>query len=281
MSGELVSVHGGHSGQFCLHAKDSLEEIIRTYIKQGFSWMGITEHAPPESDALMYDDQKAAGNSAEGLHQLFADYMQECRRLKEKYAREITIFAAMESETCGNYQRHISQLIQEFQPEYIVGSVHHVGDINFDYSPALYQQAVEKAGGLTRLYASYFDLQYAMIESLQPAVVGHFDLIRIFDGNYLQQWRKPEIWRRIVRNLELTKKLGLILDYNQRALFKGAKEAYVSRPILLLAQEMGVAVVPGDDSHGVASVGCHIAEAAAELARAGFCCNWQRPVQQG
>ena len=31
-----------------------------------------------------------------------------------------------------------------------------------------------------------FDDQFAMLEALQPAVVGHFDLIRIFDTDYLE-----------------------------------------------------------------------------------------------
>ncbi len=275
---ELVSIHGGHSGQFCLHAQDRLEEIILAYIDRGFSWVGITEHAPPEREELMYDDQRQAGSTVEQLYVDFAAYMQECRRLKEKYSDRITIFAAMESESCGNYQQYIPRLVTSFQPEYIVGSVHHVLEVNFDYSPAHYLQAVEKARGLTRLYARYFDLQYEMIAAIKPSVIGHFDLIRIFDRNYRQQWRQPEVWRRIVRNLELIEKLGLILDYNQRAVVKGASEPYISRPILALAREMNIAVVPGDDSHSVATVGCFIREAAATLGEMGFTGVWKKPV---
>ena len=49
-----VSVHGGHSGQFCGHAKDTLEEIVLAYIDQRYPWVGITEHMPPVSDAFVY-----------------------------------------------------------------------------------------------------------------------------------------------------------------------------------------------------------------------------------
>ncbi len=275
---ELVSIHGGHSGQFCLHAQDRLEEIILAYIARGFSWVGITEHAPPEKEELMYDDQRQAGCTVEQLYAGFAAYMQECLRLKEKYSDRITIFAAMESESCGNYQQYIPWLVTSFHPEYIVGSVHHVLGVNFDYSPAHYQRAVQKAGGITRLYAHYFDLQYEMIAAIKPSVIGHFDLIRIFDKNYRQQWQQPEVWRRIIRNLELIEKLGLILDYNQRAVVKGASEPYISEPILALAKEMDIAIVPGDDSHSVATVGCFIREAAATLEDMGFTTVWKKPV---
>lgn len=275
---ELVSVHGGHSGQFCLHAQNSLEEIIQTYISRGFSWVGITEHAPPETLELMYKDQCRAEKTIEELQKEYATYMKECLRLKKKYHKEITIYAAMEIETCGHYQHYVPELIKRFQPEYIVGSVHHVLDMNFDGSPALYQKAMETVGGLTKMYAQYFDTQYEMIETLQPSVVGHFDLIRIYDANYAAQLKKPEIWKRIVRNLELVEKLDLILDYNQRALVRGAQEPYISQPILLMAQEMGIAVVPGDDSHSVESVGNFVKEAAQNLKNMGFSTNWKSPV---
>ena len=58
---EKVSVHGGHSGQFCNHATDSLEEIVRAYIDQGFSWVGITEHTPAPTEDLLDQDQREAG----------------------------------------------------------------------------------------------------------------------------------------------------------------------------------------------------------------------------
>lgn len=275
---EYVSIHGGHSGQFCLHAQNSLEEIVQNYIAKGFSWVGITEHAPPETAELMYTDQRQAGNTVEGLQRLFADYMKECLRLKEKYRKEITLFAAIEIETCGHYQQYVPELIEQFRPEYIVGSVHHVLEINFDYSPAFYQRAVEKAGGLTRLYACYFDAQYEMLETLRPPVVGHFDLIRLFDANYMARLQQPEIWQRILRNLELIQRFDLILDYNQRALLKGAQEPYIARPILEIAKEMALKVVPGDDSHSAASAGNFIAEAAASLKDMGFSTNWKKPV---
>ncbi len=62
---EKVSVHGGHSGQFCNHATDSLEEIVSAYIDQGFSWIGVTEHAPGLSRELLYTDQREAGLTPE------------------------------------------------------------------------------------------------------------------------------------------------------------------------------------------------------------------------
>lgn len=273
----FVSVHGGHSGQFCHHATDSLEEIIQLYIKKQFPWVGITEHSPAISEALLYPDQRAAGLTPDFLYDRFAAYMRECRRLQKKYRSEIRIFAAMEIETYSGYETFIPSLINRFQPDYIVGSVHFVNDMGFDYSQEQYDKTVAAAGGIDQLYCSYFDAQYEMIKVLQPAVVGHFDLIRIFDPGYKQRLLQPEIMARIKRNLQLIRRLDLIMDFNLRSLLKGADEPYISRVILEMALAMGIAVVPGDDSHGLTSIGANMEKAIAILHGLGCDTAWREP----
>ena len=274
---EYVSVHGGHSGQFCNHATDSLEDIIQAYIEKKFRWVGITEHAPAPTRDLMYLDEQAAGLTPDFLFSRFGAYMKECRRLQEKYSNEITIFPALEIETYSGYETFVPHLIKSFEPDYIVGSVHYVNDINFDYSSELYVRAAESVGGIDHLYEHYFDSQYEMISLLRPAVVGHFDLIRIFDPNYQQRLNKPSIKAKIIRNLELIRSFDLILDFNLRALAKGADEPYISRPILSIAREFGITIVPGDDSHGVASVGNFIDEGIKLLEEEGVNLTWSKP----
>ncbi len=273
----LVSIHGGHSGQFCSHATDSLEEIIQLYIEKQFTWVGITEHTPAISDSILYPDEIAAGLTPETLLNRFADYMQECRRLQKKYHQKIQIFAAMEIETYGGYEQFVSYLIARFKPDYIVGSVHFVNEMGFDYSRKMYKKTVETVGGKDKLYCLYFDQQYEMIRLLKPAVVGHFDLVRVYDNNYKSRLLKPEIWQRIVRNLKLIKDLGLIMDLNLRPLSKGADEPYISCPILKMVRDLEIAVVPGDDSHGLASVGNFFAEGISTLNALGLNTDWRQP----
>ncbi len=274
---ERVSVHGGHSGEFCNHATDSLEEIVQSYIDNHFSWVGITEHAPAIDDGFLYPDEKEAGITADILYERFGLYMAECRRLQKKYASDITIYVGMEIETYSGYEVFVPRLLSQFAPDYIVGSVHFVDDIGFDYSREYYQEAVAAVGGVDTLYCHYFDLQFEMITLLEPAVVGHFDLIRLFDDEYRERLRKPEIVKRIERNLAFIKKRDLILDFNLRSLVKGASEPYISQSILQKALELGIAVVPGDDSHGCGSVGVYMDEGIAILERYGFNTDWKIP----
>ena len=273
-----VSVHGGHSGQFCGHAKDTLEEIVLAYIDQRYAWVGITEHMPPVSDAFVYPEEKGAGFDAGTLKERFAGYMATCRRLQAKYADDIRIYVGFETEDCSGSLDFAKALIDTFSPDYVVGSVHHVKDIPFDYSKACYAEAADRCGGLDELYAAYFDQQYEMIRAIVPRVVGHLDIVRIYDPDYRSRLLKPMIWEKILRNLELVKQLNLILDFNLRPLSRGENEPYLSAPILKKAAEMGIDIVPGDDSHGVDTIGAHMQAAITMLGAAGVCTDWRKPV---
>ena len=273
---QKVSVHGGHSGQFCLHASNTLEEVIKAYIDAGYTWVGITEHMPPPTDEFRYLDEAEANISANKLQQQFSEYFAECRALKEKYKDQIEIYTSFETEMYEGAVDYIRTLVEATKPDYLVGSVHHVGGIGIDYSPELYQQAQEKAGSLEALYCQYFDAQYQLLSALTPAVVGHFDLIRIFDPDYQNTLTLPEVAQRITRNLAFIKQQELILDFNLRGYKKGT-EPYPSIDVLRQAVAMGISIVPGDDSHGISSVGKHYDEGIELLSSLGVSCEWARP----
>jgi histidinol-phosphatase (PHP family) len=277
MTFERVSIHGGHSGQFCNHGQDSLESVIQAYVDQGFAWVGLTEHMPPPDDRFLYPEERAAGLTAGAMAERFGRYVAEARRLQSAYADRIEILVGFETEDTTGAIELARRLIERYRPDYIVGSVHHVADIPFDYSQDAYRRAVAAAGGVAELYCRYFDRQHEMIRQLEPQVVGHFDLIRIFDADYSRNLALDPVQARLRRNLELVRQLDLILDCNVAALRKGAPEPYLSRPILEQARQMGIAVVPADDAHSAATVGLHIDAGIGLLKAVGFDGRWPRP----
>jgi histidinol-phosphatase (PHP family) len=273
-----VSVHGGHSAQFCSHAQDRLADILEAYCAAGFAWIGITEHMPPARDAMMPSDDRAAGLDFEAVQDRFRQYFETLRALQRDMADRIQIFAAFEAEAYRDSDAFLADLIEEFRPDYIVGSIHHVHEILIDDTPEKFAEAAARSGGIVPLYCDYFDHQYALVRDFDPAVVGHFDLIRLLDPDYAQHLAHPKVWERIERNLALIGERGAILDFNVRALSKGQSEPYVSRPILARARELGIALVPGDDSHAVSGVGVGVDEGIDRLVAAGFDTDWKRPA---
>ena len=113
----LVSAHGGHSGSFCNHAEDALEEIIRTYIDWGFRWVGITEHMAPVNDRFVYPDERLAGLDAAALQKRFASYFENCYLLKEKYRDQIEILVGFEAETYTGTEAFIKRVVAAFSDD--------------------------------------------------------------------------------------------------------------------------------------------------------------------
>ena len=274
----LISLHGGHSGRFCSHAKDNLEDIILRYIGLGFTKVGITEHIPPVRENFLYPDEQRLGLTVEDLEKRFEAYFYTLRLLQQKYASRIKIFAGMETETYAGYGAHIKNLIHRFNPDYLVGSVHHVDDVCFDYCQEEYDRVVALCGSHEALYERYFDLQKDMILTLKPFVVGHFDLVRIFDPDYEKRLLTPGIREKMIRNLKLIKSLNLVLDFNLRPLKRGEKEPYLTASIRKMAKEMEIPVVPGDDSHGADEAGGHVESAIHILMAEGFSTDWPDPI---
>ena len=272
-----VSIHGAHSGEFCAHATDRLEAVIQRYIELGFQWAGITEHMPPVEERFVYPEEKEMGLTPEDHWKRFSAYIQEARRLQKHYADRITLYVGMETEGYSHAEAAIHRAISLFHPDYLVGSIHHVADSQIDGDALSYWRLAERLGGIDSLYARYFDRQYELIFNVSPKVVGHFDLIRIFDPDYPARWKVPAIWDRVERNLRLIRDRGMILDFNARALFKGAIEPYVSAPVLSRALELGIPAVPGDDSHGVTTAGMNVDKAIDILKRSGFDTRWKTP----
>lgn len=46
-----------HSGQFCSHAVDQLEDIIKYAISVGFKTIGLTEHMPRYDERDLYPEE--------------------------------------------------------------------------------------------------------------------------------------------------------------------------------------------------------------------------------
>ncbi len=272
-----ISLHGGHSGEFCCHAEDRLADIIEQYIQMGFRQVGITEHIPPKHSRFLYPEEIAQGLAVDDIYQRFARYFTTVKQLKADLSHRIRIFAGMETEAFTGYLPHVRNLVAEFSPDYLVGSVHHVADICFDYSLKTYGTAVRACGSVEDLYMAYFDRQFEMIQAVRPFVVGHFDLVRIHDPDYTAQVLQPEIARKIDRNLDLIKDLNLVMDLNLRPLARGEAEPYPAKSILEKIRSRQIPMVPGDDSHGVAQAGKHVDAGIRLLEEMGFDTQWPVP----
>lgn len=216
------------------------------------------------------------------LENMYDQFLQEAVRLQSKYEDQICLLIGLETEYFNRdsiglvrtlrqprqqYQLRSSQddsttagatAVELPQVQYIVGSLHHVHGVPLDFSQELYLKALETVGkgSWETLFREYFDAQYEMLQGLEPEVVGHLDLVRIFfgaikgchhghghdhghedgqeeSGQGLNQNRlTEELWTLVKRNVDFVIGYGGLFELNSRAWKKGLADAYPQRDIL-------------------------------------------------
>ena len=262
------SYHGGHSGQFCRHAKGSLAEVVERALAEGFTHYGLSEHCPRYRAEDLFEEESDLG--VDGLLSLFEDYHREACRLRDAHAGRIEILVGFETERLppDDWAGTMKRLRAATDADFVIGSVHHVDGRCIDYSQEQTERLARELGGHVVLERAYFDDLTELVAELAPEVVGHLDLVRKFDGPGAAFG--DEVWPHIERTLAAVADVDAVLDVNSGAHRRGLSPVYPLDPILARAREMGIAVTLGDDSHGAHDVGVGLDACLEAIARAGY-----------
>lgn len=262
------SYHGGHSGQFCRHAKGELDAVVERAIEAGFTHYGLSEHVPRYRAEDLFPGEEDLGPA--GLIAAFEAYAAHARALRERIGERLHLLVGFETERLPpeDWQARMQLLRDHVAPDYIVGSVHDVGGHVIDFSAELTRSIAERYGGTEALQLAYFDALIDVVQTLKPEVVGHIDLIRKFDGP--NPAFSARVMRRIDDTLEAVRAAGSVLDVNCATHRRGLGPVYPLPEILERARQLGVGVTLGDDSHGAHDVGVGLDAAMQAIARAGY-----------
>ncbi len=270
-----VSLHGGHSGEFCDHAEGTLREILDAAVAFGYHTFGISEHAPRLGAQYLYDRELELGWDVAKIETDFARYRSLLPDLTAEYADRLIILRGFEAEVVPeDYARIMRGYREAVLPngrpvfDYMVGSVHFIHGHSVDGPLRLFERAVASCGGLEPLAVEYYRQVAAMIEALRPDVVGHFDLIKLnamrygaqagYDAALLQS---PAVCAAALTALEAVRDHNCILDLNTAGWRKGLAEPYPGSAFVTLAHSMGIGFCFGDDSHRITEVGAGITQA--------------------
>ncbi|KZT59261.1 histidinol-phosphatase [Calocera cornea HHB12733] len=256
--------HHSHSGQFCAHAKGTLEEVVLKAIEKGFRTYGLSEHCPRYREQDLYPEEVDTHTSCAALTDTYERFLTEAHRLRELYASSIDLLIGIETEYITELDlQGTSQLLagpRGRQIDYIVGSVHHVNEIPIDFDESTYERALSSFGGtdarenVTALLCAYFDNQYELMSRLKPQVIGHFDLCRLYKPD-LKLEDHEGVWERVKRNVQFGVQYGALFELNAAAFRKGWETSYPGPDVLKLIIESGGKLCLSDDSHGPQAVG--------------------------
>ena len=271
-----VSLHGGHSGEYCDHAEGTLRAILDAAVRFGYYTFGVSEHAPRLGEPYLYDKEKELGWTVAKITDDFDRYTLALPALVEEYADRLTILRGFEAEIVppDRYAQIMRGYREQTLPngspafDYMVGSVHFINGYSIDGPRELFDKAVESCGGIVELMEEYYRQVARMVEALRPEVVGHFDLIEL---NYFQHWEEAgydayalergSLVAAALTALDAIKAYDCILDLNTAGWRKGLGRPYPRAEWVECAQQKGIPFCFGDDSHRVEQVGDGITRA--------------------
>ena len=223
----------------CNHAKGSMESYIERAIELGIDIYGFSEHAP-----MNFDEYYRLNFNDMGV------YASDVLYLKEKYKDTIQILLGYEVDYLKGY---IDKRVLNAKVDYLIGSVHFLKEWGFD-NPEFIDEY--KNRNIDTIWQDYFEAIEAMAKTNNFNIVGHFDLIKIF--NFMP---KKDIRKIAMPALKAIKASNMVLELNTAGLRKPIKEIYPSPLLLEVAYEMNIPITFSSDAHAIGQVGYKYNEA--------------------
>lgn len=251
-----VSLHGGHSQAYCDHAFGTLRDVLDAAASSRFHTFAVTEHAPRLGAGYLYREEVALRWDVPRLERMFEQYAAEMDQLVPEFAGRLCVLKGFEAEVVPP-DRYVDVMLgyrERFGFDFMVGSVHFVDEILIDGPQDLFEEAMQRRGGLEGLAVAYYGLLAEMVERLRPEVVGHFDLIRK-NAPSEEAVATPAIRKAADAAMAAVSAAGAILDLNTAGYRKGLGRPYPAPWVIDLARRHGVPFCFGDDSHGPGDVG--------------------------
>jgi len=244
--------------RFCDGAGE-IDEYVETAAAAGLEALGITSHSPltfPDTAAIRADDLPA--------------YCAAVTRLQAASRGRLRVHLGLEFDYIAERHSELWALVEPYPFEYLIGSVHFVGEDaqGLPWAVDLTRQGFEQGlresfgGDIRRLVGAYYERVRGLIAWGQVAIVGHLDRVKKWndDGRY---FREDEPWyrRETEATLRACARASLIVELNTVGWRNAVRSPYPSPWIARSCLELGIPLVVTTDAHAPVRVTDFHAEA--------------------
>jgi histidinol-phosphatase (PHP family) len=222
-----------------------MEEYIQEAIKKGITIYGFSDHAPME-----FDYKYRMGFDEMDLYEGWID------NLKEKY--NIKILKGYEVD----FTPLVDKRVLDREVDYFIGSIHFLDNWGFDNPEFI---SMWRSRDIDDVYREYFKLVEKMAESGYFDIVGHLDLIKVFN------FRPKDDIRKIAKNaINAIADNKMVVEINTAGIRKKVNEIYPSINLLEMLKEYNIDITFGSDAHSPNQVGFYLKEAKEIAKNIGF-----------
>jgi histidinol-phosphatase (PHP family) len=227
----------------------SPEEYIIPALAAGLSEIGFSEHL------TLFDDQEDFYMNPVNI----ASYIGHIENLRKKI-KNIKIKTGLEVDFFEGKEKEIHDFLAQLPLDYVIGSVHYLGEKAVDTSPEFYD-----GQNIDRLFKSYFNSVCTAVESGLFDILGHCDLIRIY--GYKPSSDMEPLYRKLAQTM---RKFDIAFEVNTNGRNRPLADFYPDRKFLYVFREENVPVCVNSDAHMPSRVGQYFDEAYELLRYVGF-----------
>jgi len=217
----------------CKHGEGNVEEYVRRAISLGLDEVGCSEHIP-----MPHDFDHVHRMSVDEYYSRYAPMVTESRR---RFDGRIAVKRGIEADFFAGTESWVERFIEENDFDYVIGSVHFLGEWGFD-NPVFIHRYEER--DVDALYEDYFETVDRACASGLFDIVAHFDLVKKFGHRPTRNI--DDLLRRVLQSI---KRYDLCMEINTSGLRKPVKEMYPDMHILRMAAELEIPLTLGSDAH--------------------------------
>jgi histidinol-phosphatase (PHP family) len=229
--------------------KASPEEYISQAMSAGLNEIGFSEHLNLGVPGQAWCMDPGRVN----------EFISKIRELTKKNT-DLKIRTGLEVDYFSGKEELIYDFLKDLDLDYVIGSVHYLGEKSVDNSPEFYENR-----NIDEIWESYFSKVCEAIESGLFDLIGHIDLVRIY--NFKPEGDPEKHYIRLAEKLKLH---DVAMEINTNGRNRPLGDFYPDRRFLRLFNEKKVNICVNSDAHFPLRVGQYFEEAYTLLKESGF-----------
>ena len=225
------------------------EDYVVSAITAGLSEIGFSEHLTLFKD--LEDWNMNPVNTSPYINHI-ENLQKQFKNIKIKIGLEVDFFEGKEKE--------IFDFLRPLPLDYIIGSVHYLGEKTVDLGPEFYE-----GKNIDRLFKAYIHSVAAAAASGLFDIIGHCDLIRIY--GFRPSSDQEPLYRMLAKTMKIH---DVVFELNTNGRNRPLADFYPDRKFLHIFREENVPVCVNSDAHMPSRVGQYFDEAYELLRYIGF-----------
>ncbi len=225
----------------CNHAMGSIVDYCEAAVQLGLHEIGMSDHSPMPNG---FDKEWRM------QHEELPEYLQELEAARQRFDGKLTLRRGLEADFHPGSEPYVQEMIASNDWDYIIGSVHYIGDWGFDNPDSV---ATWNDWDIEDAYCAYFELVAQSAATGMFDIIGHPDLIKKFGHRAPANSHKVE--RAELAMLEAVKASGAALEISSAGLRKPVAEVYPHGRMIAHAAAMDIPFAFGSDAHAPGEVG--------------------------